>query len=141
MSSWKQYIYICILSNLAIYIYFFFLFSTLIQKNNNYQCDHISGWSSSFSKIRYSYIIWLDDRIIRDLSYICYSLLGKKEEEEEAICVTNLRDGHLDCDGARNVRCGLWSRIDECKRACETCCDRCNCVPPGTFGHYEVCPC
>ncbi|KAM5565119.1 gibberellin-regulated protein 11-like [Rosa sericea] len=47
----------------------------------------------------------------------------------------------IDCDGACNVRCGLSSRPDLCKRACGTCCARCGCVSPGTSGHYEVCPC
>ncbi|XP_004292950.1 PREDICTED: gibberellin-regulated protein 11-like [Fragaria vesca subsp. vesca] len=47
----------------------------------------------------------------------------------------------IDCDGACDVRCGLSSRPDECKRACGTCCARCGCVPPGTSGHYEACPC
>ncbi|XP_050363076.1 gibberellin-regulated protein 11-like isoform X1 [Argentina anserina] len=46
-----------------------------------------------------------------------------------------------DCAGACDVRCGLSSRAEECKRACGTCCARCGCVPPGTSGHYEVCPC
>ncbi|KAL6212806.1 hypothetical protein ACLB2K_018022 [Fragaria x ananassa] len=48
---------------------------------------------------------------------------------------------NADCDGACDVRCGLSSRPDECKRACGTCCARCGCVPPGTSGHYEACPC
>ncbi|XP_050363077.1 gibberellin-regulated protein 11-like isoform X2 [Argentina anserina] len=47
----------------------------------------------------------------------------------------------IDCAGACDVRCGLSSRAEECKRACGTCCARCGCVPPGTSGHYEVCPC
>ncbi|KAL3733348.1 hypothetical protein ACJRO7_022819 [Eucalyptus globulus] len=33
------------------------------------------------------------------------------------------------------------SRPHLCKRACGTCCARCDCVPPGTSGNYDACPC
>ncbi|EEF52717.1 Gibberellin-regulated protein 1 precursor, putative [Ricinus communis] len=39
------------------------------------------------------------------------------------------------------ARCQLSSRPHLCKRACGTCCVRCDCVPPGTSGNYDVCPC
>ncbi|XP_061373288.1 gibberellin-regulated protein 1-like [Gastrolobium bilobum] len=47
----------------------------------------------------------------------------------------------MDCDGACAARCRLASRQRICHRACGTCCRRCNCVPPGTAGNQEVCPC
>ncbi|KAJ4712962.1 Gibberellin regulated protein [Melia azedarach] len=47
----------------------------------------------------------------------------------------------IDCRGACRARCRLSSRPHLCKRACGTCCARCNCVPPGTSGNTEVCPC
>ncbi|KAJ1375208.1 Gibberellin regulated protein [Sesbania bispinosa] len=47
----------------------------------------------------------------------------------------------IDCDGACAARCRLASRQRLCHRACGTCCRRCNCVPPGTAGNQEVCPC
>ncbi|XP_073141624.1 snakin-2 [Henckelia pumila] len=47
----------------------------------------------------------------------------------------------IDCGGACAVRCKLSSRPRLCKRACGTCCARCNCVPPGTYGNYEACAC
>ncbi|XP_027332579.1 gibberellin-regulated protein 11-like [Abrus precatorius] len=47
----------------------------------------------------------------------------------------------IDCDGACNRRCELSSRPNLCNRACGTCCERCNCVPSGTSGNYEECPC
>ncbi|KAG6624945.1 hypothetical protein CIPAW_16G061500 [Carya illinoinensis] len=46
-----------------------------------------------------------------------------------------------DCKGKCNYRCSKASRHKMCIRACNTCCSRCNCVPPGTSGNYEVCPC
>ncbi|KAL7128190.1 hypothetical protein ABFS83_14G299200 [Erythranthe nasuta] len=47
----------------------------------------------------------------------------------------------LDCGTACAARCRLSSRPNLCNRACGTCCGRCNCVPPGTSGNQEVCPC
>ncbi|OAY76823.1 snakin-2-like [Ananas comosus] len=47
----------------------------------------------------------------------------------------------IDCGGACAERCKESSRPNLCKRACGTCCRRCSCVPPGTYGNYEVCPC
>ncbi|KAL8144129.1 hypothetical protein V2J09_017161 [Rumex salicifolius] len=47
----------------------------------------------------------------------------------------------IDCGEACTTRCQLSSRPNLCKRACGTCCRRCGCVPPGTSGHQDVCPC
>ncbi|OWM80915.1 gibberellin-regulated protein 1-like [Punica granatum] len=47
----------------------------------------------------------------------------------------------IDCGGACTARCQLSSRPRLCKRACGTCCSRCSCVPPGTSGNYDACPC
>ncbi|XP_073001092.1 gibberellin-regulated protein 11-like [Typha latifolia] len=47
----------------------------------------------------------------------------------------------IDCDSACGGRCRLSSRPNYCTRACRTCCGRCNCVPSGTSGNYDQCPC
>nr|XP_043626354.1 gibberellin-regulated protein 1-like [Erigeron canadensis] len=47
----------------------------------------------------------------------------------------------IDCGEACSIRCKLSKRPNLCKRACGTCCGRCNCVPPGTSGNYESCAC
>ncbi|KAK4599985.1 hypothetical protein RGQ29_009871 [Quercus rubra] len=47
----------------------------------------------------------------------------------------------IDCGAACSARCQLSSRPNLCKRACGTCCSRCSCVPPGTSGNHNVCPC
>ncbi|XP_011029011.1 PREDICTED: gibberellin-regulated protein 1-like [Populus euphratica] len=47
----------------------------------------------------------------------------------------------IDCGSACKARCQLSSRPRLCNRACGTCCSRCSCVPPGTAGNYEACPC
>ncbi|RVW47193.1 gibberellin-regulated protein 11-like [Vitis riparia] len=45
----------------------------------------------------------------------------------------------LDCGGLCKERCSLHSRPNVCTRACGTCCVRCKCVPPGTYGNREMC--
>ncbi|KAL6002684.1 Snakin-2 [Asimina triloba] len=47
----------------------------------------------------------------------------------------------IDCGWACGARCKLSKRPRLCKRACGTCCARCNCVPPGTSGNSDSCPC
>ncbi|CAI9110930.1 OLC1v1011041C1 [Oldenlandia corymbosa var. corymbosa] len=47
----------------------------------------------------------------------------------------------IDCDAACGRRCSETKRPRLCKRACGSCCHTCNCVPPGTYGNYEYCPC
>ncbi|XP_010913495.1 snakin-2 [Elaeis guineensis] len=44
-----------------------------------------------------------------------------------------------ECGGACKDRCKLHSRQNVCNRACITCCSVCKCVPPGTYGHAELC--
>ncbi|KAI4389613.1 hypothetical protein MLD38_001821 [Melastoma candidum] len=50
-------------------------------------------------------------------------------------------DLKIDCGLACTGRCQLSSRQKLCQRACGECCVRCNCVPPGTSGNKEFCPC
>ncbi|TJX41716.1 hypothetical protein E8P77_31605 [Soehngenia saccharolytica] len=47
----------------------------------------------------------------------------------------------IDCKAACGERCKAASLNDRCMRACGTCCTRCKCVPPGTYGNKELCPC
>ncbi|TJX44088.1 hypothetical protein E8P77_30035 [Soehngenia saccharolytica] len=47
----------------------------------------------------------------------------------------------IDCKAACGERCKAASLNDRCLRACGTCCARCKCVPPGTYGNRELCPC
>ncbi|ERN08523.1 hypothetical protein AMTRI_Chr11g98190 [Amborella trichopoda] len=47
----------------------------------------------------------------------------------------------IDCGSACEYRCSKASRHKMCIRACGTCCARCHCVPPGTSGNEDVCPC
>ncbi|KAL0325864.1 UNVERIFIED_CONTAM: Snakin-2 [Sesamum radiatum] len=50
-------------------------------------------------------------------------------------------DTKIDCGKECTRRCQQSSRPNLCLRACGTCCARCNCVPPGTAGNKDVCPC
>ncbi|KAJ8771153.1 hypothetical protein K2173_023478 [Erythroxylum novogranatense] len=47
----------------------------------------------------------------------------------------------IDCGVACGGRCRLSKRPNLCQRACGSCCARCKCVPPGTYGNLEFCPC
>ncbi|OMO75403.1 Gibberellin regulated protein [Corchorus olitorius] len=82
------------------------------------------------------------------LLFSLFVLCTFAESSEPNQVITNMveknsliTEDKIDCDGACDVRCKLSSRPNLCKRACGTCCERCNCVPPGTSGNYDVCPC
>ncbi|KAL6848813.1 hypothetical protein ACP4OV_021396 [Aristida adscensionis] len=47
----------------------------------------------------------------------------------------------IDCGARCSYRCSKSGRAKMCLRACNTCCQRCGCVPPGTSGNEGVCPC
>ncbi|KAG4402299.1 hypothetical protein AAZX31_02G156300 [Glycine max] len=47
----------------------------------------------------------------------------------------------INCNHECSRRCSKASKRKRCKRACKSCCHTCHCVPPGTYGHKEVCPC
>ncbi|CAL1361232.1 unnamed protein product [Linum trigynum] len=55
-----------------------------------------------------------------------------------------LQFAHADNYSTQSIDCGdaqLSSRPNLCHRACGTCCRRCSCVPTGTAGNYNECPC
>ncbi|KAG0488036.1 hypothetical protein HPP92_006847 [Vanilla planifolia] len=47
----------------------------------------------------------------------------------------------IDCKSSCARRCSEAGNHKRCMRACQSCCARCHCVPPGTYGHKEECPC
>ncbi|XP_059637173.1 gibberellin-regulated protein 1-like [Cornus florida] len=63
------------------------------------------------------------------------------EADQAVIFFRYIYMNRSDCGSACAGRCRLSSRPNLCKRACGTCCERCNCVPPGTSGNEDVCPC
>ncbi|MCO5597075.1 hypothetical protein L7F22_051149 [Adiantum nelumboides] len=46
-----------------------------------------------------------------------------------------------DCAGACSFRCSKTSTRKACMFFCNKCCLKCLCVPPGTYGNKQVCPC
>ncbi|KAL5202025.1 hypothetical protein ABZP36_012977 [Zizania latifolia] len=47
----------------------------------------------------------------------------------------------INCPALCSYRCSKAGRPKMCLRACGSCCQRCGCVPPGTSGNENVCPC
>ncbi|XP_018475363.1 gibberellin-regulated protein 10-like [Raphanus sativus] len=46
------------------------------------------------------------------------------------------------CNGKCNVRCSKAGRQDRCLKYCNICCEKCDhCVPSGTYGNKDECPC
>ncbi|ESQ42360.1 hypothetical protein EUTSA_v10015142mg [Eutrema salsugineum] len=46
------------------------------------------------------------------------------------------------CGGKCNMRCSKAGRQDRCLKYCNICCEKCNnCVPSGTYGNKDECPC
>ncbi|XP_068663418.1 protein GAST1-like [Aristolochia californica] len=46
-----------------------------------------------------------------------------------------------ECTGRCAERCSATAYKKPCKFFCEKCCAKCLCVPPGTYGNKQVCPC
>ncbi|KAM0936725.1 putative gibberellin regulated protein [Dioscorea sansibarensis] len=49
--------------------------------------------------------------------------------------------GSAFCDSKCNVRCSKASVHDRCLFNCGVCCEECKCVPSGTYGNKDECPC
>ncbi|XP_049398483.1 peamaclein-like [Solanum stenotomum] len=45
------------------------------------------------------------------------------------------------CDSKCNFRCSKAGRQDRCLKYCGICCADCHCVPSGTSGNKDECPC
>ncbi|KAE9446469.1 hypothetical protein C3L33_21645, partial [Rhododendron williamsianum] len=45
------------------------------------------------------------------------------------------------CGSKCSVRCSKAGRKDRCLKYCGICCDKCHCVPSGTYGNKDECPC
>ncbi|MQL94649.1 hypothetical protein Taro_027305 [Colocasia esculenta] len=49
--------------------------------------------------------------------------------------------GSVFCDTKCKTRCSKAGRRDRCLLYCGICCKSCNCVPSGTYGNMDECPC
>lgn len=45
------------------------------------------------------------------------------------------------CDSKCKIRCSKAGRQDRCLKYCGICCKECQCVPSGTYGNKDECPC
>ncbi|XP_047337137.1 protein RSI-1 [Impatiens glandulifera] len=45
------------------------------------------------------------------------------------------------CKPRCTYRCSATSHKKPCMKYCLQCCAKCLCVPPGTYGNKETCPC
>ncbi|CAM8935979.1 unnamed protein product [Rhodiola kirilowii] len=45
------------------------------------------------------------------------------------------------CESKCAGRCSKAGRTDRCLKYCGICCDKCQCVPSGTYGNKDECPC
>ncbi|KAJ7961613.1 Gibberellin-regulated family protein [Quillaja saponaria] len=46
-----------------------------------------------------------------------------------------------ECSKACDYRCSATQHTKPCLLFCNKCCAKCLCVPSGTYGHKEECPC
>ncbi|CAN8270056.1 unnamed protein product [Cochlearia groenlandica] len=46
-----------------------------------------------------------------------------------------------ECGAKCGYRCSNTQYKKPCLFFCNKCCNKCLCVPPGTYGHKQVCPC
>ncbi|KAG1342050.1 peamaclein [Cocos nucifera] len=49
--------------------------------------------------------------------------------------------GSAYCDSKCKVRCAKAGVMDRCLKYCGMCCEDCKCVPSGTYGNKDECPC
>ncbi|XP_031481309.1 cypmaclein-like [Nymphaea colorata] len=71
--------------------------------------------------------------------YASLSLEQNSFDMRKELSVDKVKD--IDCGEECTRRCSKADRHNMCIRACNTCCARCQCVPPGTSGNRDVCPC
>ncbi|KAF5739457.1 hypothetical protein HS088_TW12G00663 [Tripterygium wilfordii] len=45
------------------------------------------------------------------------------------------------CDGKCKVRCSKAGLQERCLKYCGICCEKCKCVPSGTYGNKHECSC
>ncbi|XP_006649745.1 peamaclein-like [Oryza brachyantha] len=46
-----------------------------------------------------------------------------------------------ECPQKCDYRCSATKHREPCLKYCNICCQKCLCVPSGTYGHKEECPC
>ncbi|XP_019059565.1 PREDICTED: peamaclein isoform X2 [Tarenaya hassleriana] len=57
------------------------------------------------------------------------------------LLTSSMADGDDFCEAKCTERCSKAGRQDRCLKYCNICCEKCHCVPSGTYGHKDECPC
>ncbi|XP_024515710.1 peamaclein [Selaginella moellendorffii] len=65
----------------------------------------------------------------------------EQTEKQGALVGSKNRSPYLNCAAACDYRCSKAGLHKRCLKYCNICCGKCQCVPPGTAGNREVCPC
>ncbi|KAI8014224.1 Gibberellin-regulated protein 12 [Camellia lanceoleosa] len=81
---------------------------------------------AGFSRLQFVFLFFL----VAFMSTIQVSLAGGEGSLTKA-----------QCPAACAKRCSATSHLNNCLMFCNLCCDKCLCVPSGTYGHKEECPC
>ncbi|KAB2600424.1 gibberellin-regulated protein 12-like [Pyrus ussuriensis x Pyrus communis] len=55
--------------------------------------------------------------------------------------ITSMDNCGAYCPEACKYRCSTTTHKKPCMFFCKKCCAKCLCVPSGTYGHKEECPC
>lgn len=63
----------------------------------------------------------------------------RSKSRYEVIVLSTLME--TDCKPRCSYRCSATSHKKPCMFFCQKCCAKCLCVPPGTYGNKQVCPC
>ncbi|KAI5071340.1 hypothetical protein GOP47_0013591 [Adiantum capillus-veneris] len=73
---------------------------------------------------------------------LCMGLVASAHEELESMMTGRRMPGRpMACEQKCKYRCSKSSRYKLCFKDCCICCNKCKCVPPGTAGNREMCPC
>ncbi|KAL7119072.1 hypothetical protein ACP275_02G040400 [Erythranthe tilingii] len=59
----------------------------------------------------------------------------------EATTAQSYADAVNYCASSCDLRCARAGVKDRCLKYCGICCDKCKCVPSGTYGNKHQCPC
>ncbi|KAK4427182.1 Gibberellin-regulated protein 14 [Sesamum alatum] len=125
---------------LALIFSLFFISQVSSDFKNNEETSHVSQLLHGFGRGG-------DRKLMRNLD-VDLSTYFKDRLISRALALTpapapapapSQNPNHLDCGGLCKHRCSLHSRQNLCMRACGTCCVRCKCVPPGTYGNRDIC--
>ncbi|KAM0940520.1 putative gibberellin regulated protein [Dioscorea sansibarensis] len=73
--------------------------------------------------------------------FLFVQVFSKASLESEDVVDTAAITPKINCNFACAKRCMKASRQKVCTRACGSCCSRCQCVPAGTYGNKNSCPC